>query len=141
MQGESSQRVSLPSLCCCVAEGGWVVNVTRECVCRCWLSMLTSHHCREFRSNLAIVHLIHHNCFLTCPLHPLSIVAGYVFHVSQSYTRTSPSQNSCAQIGSTAPPLATLAPQSALVVYIINVCSVTRLGTYVVCNSSIATVA
>ena len=34
-----------------------------------------------------------------------------------------------AQIGSTAPPLATLAPQNALVVYIISVCCVARLGT------------
>ena len=41
-----------------------------------------------------IVHLVCHNCFLICPPHPLSLVAGYVFHVSQSDTRTSPSQNS-----------------------------------------------
>ena len=69
-----------------------MVNVTRECVCVCWLSMLTSHHCREVESNLVFTlsaitafSFVHHipsplllvMCF-TCP----------------NPTRTSPSQNS-----------------------------------------------
>ena len=110
------------------------MNVTRECMCGCWPSMLTSHHCREVESNLVTnlftlsaitaFSFAHHipsplllvMCF-TCP----NPTPGLALHRTAS-----------AQIGSTAPPLATLAPQNTLVVYIISVCCVARLGTCLV---------
>ena len=87
-----------------------MVNVTRECVGGCWLSMLTFHHCREVESNLlytlsaiTAVSFAHHipsplllvMCFM-CP----NPKPGLTFH-----------RTARAQIGSTASPLATLAPQ------------------------------
>ena len=105
-----------------------MVNVMRDCVGGCWQSVLTSHHCREAESNLVFTlsaitafSFAHHipsplllvMCF-TCP----SPTPGLALHRTAS-----------AQIGSTAPPLATLAPQNVLVVYIISVCCVARLGT------------
>ena len=81
----------------------------RKCV---WvLAVLTSHHSREVKSNL---------------LYTLSAITAFSFahHIRLALHRTA-----SAQIGSTAPPLATLAPQNALVVYIISVCCVAHLGT------------
>ena len=82
-------------------------------MCGCWPSMLTPHHCREVESNLLYTlsaitasSFAHHilsplllvMCF-TCP----NPTPGLVLHRTAS-----------AQIGGTAPPLATLAPQMLL---------------------------
>ena len=94
----------------------------------CWLSMLTSHHCREVESNL---------------LYTLSVITAFSFahpipsplFLAMCFTSPNPApglalhRTVSAQIGSTAPPLATLVPQNAVVVYIISVCYVARLGT------------
>ena len=113
----------------CVAVYPRVGGECNEEVCvGCWLSKLTSPHCREVESNLLYTlsaitafSFAHHipsplllvMCF-TCP----NPTPGLALHRTAS-----------AQIGSTAPPLATLAPQNALVVYIISVCCVACLGT------------
>ena len=67
-----------------------ILQVCKKSVDRPLHSLLIRRRVQE----LPMVHLVHHNCFLICPPHPLSFVAGCVFHVSQSDTRTSPSQNS-----------------------------------------------
>ena len=73
-----------------------------------------------------IVHLVRHNYFLICPLHPLSLLLVMCFMCPNPTPGLALHRTASAQIGSTAPPHATLAPQIALVVYIISVCCVAR---------------
>ena len=94
----------------------------------CQCSHLTT---AQYRSQEPSDGLVCLKCFLVCPPHPLSLVAGYVFHLFQSYVHQHfPfTEQLVLRLVALPPPLATLAPQHVLVVYIISVCCVADLGT------------
>ena len=94
----------------------------------CWLSVLPSHHSTEVESNLVVV-LFAITAFFFAHHTPSLLLLVICFTCPNPTPALPLHRTACAKIGSTAPSLATLAPQHVLVVYIISVCCVADLGT------------
>ena len=110
----------------------------RECVWGCWLSVLTSHHSTEADNNLAMA-LFAITAFLFARHIPSPLLLVMCFTCPNPTPALPFTEQLVLRLEALPPPLATLAPQHVLIVYIISVCCVADLGTcYVVCFATVA---